>query len=341
MSSNIALDDLKISQLEKGKKSFEYYRIGETPLLPIHLPVGVVRGEKDGPTVCVVAGEHPCEYPGIDAAIRIFNEITPEKLRGTLIVVPVVNVVGFDRATPYVCPLDNLNMAFQYPGDKTGTFSKVNAYYLEKVVQQANYFITLHGGEATELLIPYGIYFRTGVDKVDRESKAMMVAFDIEYNEERGAQGYSSGQVSISLESGALFIEAPKAGIPAMVAEVGSGWGACDERDVTAQVKGVMNVLKHLKMIDGSPVVEFPEKKVFNDVAELRVTRGGLYYPTVKLKDPVKQGQAIAYVKNIRGEIVETIKTPTDGFVQLYVPKHVVNTGDMVFLIGKNLHQFK
>ena len=341
MSSNITLEDLKISELTKGTKSFEYYKIGETPLLPIYLPVGVVRGAKDGPTVCVVAGEHPCEYPGIDAAIRVFSEITPEKLSGTLIVVPVVNVVGFDRATPYVCPLDNLNMAFQYPGDKTATFSKVNAYYLEKVVHQANYFITLHGGEATELLIPYGIYFRTGVEKVDRESKAMMLAFDIEYHEERGAQGYSGGQVSISLESGALFIEAPKVGIPAMVAEVGSGWGACEDSDVAAHVKGVMNILKHLKMIDGNPTVEFPRKKVFNDVAELRVTRGGLYYPTVKLKDTVKQGRSIAYVKNLRGETVETIKTPTDGFVQLMVPKHVVNTGDMVFLIGKNLREFK
>ena len=339
--NGIPLDDLKVSQLEKGKKSFEYYRIGETPLLPIQLPVGIIRGTMDGPTVCVVAGEHPCEYPGIDAAIRIFSEITPEKLRGTLIVVPVVNVVGFDRATPYVCPLDNLNMAFQYPGDKTGTFSKVSAYYLEKLVHQSNYFITLHGGEATELLIAYGIYFKTGVEKVDRESKAMMEAFDIEYNEERGVQGYSSGKVSISLESGALFIDAPKAGIPAMVAEVGSGWGACDDDDVAAHFKGVMNVLKHLGMIDGRPVIKFPKKKVFNDVSELRVTRGGLYYPTVKLKETVKEGQRIGYVKNIRGEIVETITTPTNGFVQLTVPKHVVNTGDMVFLIGKNVRELE
>jgi len=341
LSGIVALEDLKVSQLEKGKKTFKHYRIGETPLLPIQLPVGIVRGVNDGPTVCVVAGEHPCEYPGIDAAIRIFKEITPEKLRGTLIVVPVVNVVGFDRATPYICPLDNLNMAFQYPGERVGTFSKVSAYYLEMLVHQSNYFITLHGGEATELLIPYGIYFRTGVEKVDRESKAMMEVFDIEYNEERGAQGYSSGQVSISLESGALFIEAPKAGIPAMVAEVGSGWGACDESDVAAHVRGVMNVLKHLGMIDGRPVVQFPKKKVFNDVSELRVTRGGLFYSPLKLKDTVKQGQAIGYVKNLLGETIETITSPTDGFVQLMVPKHVVNTGDMVFLIGKNLREFK
>lgn len=212
---------------------------------------------------------------------------------------------------------------------------------MEKLVHQSNYFITLHGGEATELLIAYGIYFKTGVEKVDRESKAMMEAFDIEYNEERGVQGYSSGKVSISLESGALFIDAPKAGIPAMVAEVGSGWGACDDDDVAAHFKGVMNVLKHLGMIDGRPVIKFPKKKVFNDVSELRVTRGGLYYPTVKLKETVKEGQRIGYVKNIRGEIVETITTPTNGFVQLTVPKHVVNTGDMVFLIGKNVRELE
>jgi len=334
------IDTLQVERLERGKKSFGYYRIGETPLLPIRLPVGIIRGNSDGPTVCIAAGEHPCEYPGIDAAIRVFREITPEMLRGTLIVVPVANVVGFDRYTPYVCPLDNVNMAFQYPGDKHGTFAKVNAYYLEKLVNQANYFVDLHGGEAVELLVPYAIYFKTGNDKVDTQSKAMVNIFDIEYVEERSAKGYSGGQVAISLESGALFIEIPKRGIPAMVAELGAGMGGYDESDIAAHTKGVMNVLKYLKMIDGNPVVQFAKKKVFDDIEELRVSRGGLYYPIVKLKDSVRKEQPLAHVKDLKGDIIETVTSSTDGFVQLMAPRHVVNTGDSVFLIGKNLRDW-
>lgn len=331
----ISIDEFKLEKVEKGKKSFGYYKIGETPILPIQLPVGVIKGNYEGPILCVVAGEHPCEYPGIDAAIRIFNEISPSQLRGTLIVIPVVNVVGFDRYTPYVCPLDGLNMAFQYPGDLKGTFSRVSAYYLERIVYQANYFVTLHGGEATELLNQYAICFKTGVEKVDRESVAMARVFDLEYVEERTEQG--SAKLSLSLASGALFIDAPKRGIPAMVAEIGAGLGAYEEDDIAAHVKGVMNVLKHLKMMDGAPQIKYLRKKLFDDSYEIRVSRGGLFYPTVKLKDPITKGQQIGYVRNLRGETIESVVCPDDGFVHLMVPRHVVNTGDMVFYIGKNL----
>ena len=45
-------------------------QVGETPLGPIQLPVAIINGARPGPTLCLTAGVHAAEYPGIDAVMR-------------------------------------------------------------------------------------------------------------------------------------------------------------------------------------------------------------------------------------------------------------------------------
>lgn len=111
-----------------GEKKFGYVKIGESPAFDISLPVGIVNGTEDGPRICLIAGTHPCEYPGIDATIRLYQETNPKELRGAMVTVPVVNVLGFDRYISYVSPLDGSNMHFQTPGKLDGNFSQLTNY---------------------------------------------------------------------------------------------------------------------------------------------------------------------------------------------------------------------
>ena len=332
MQETLKVGDL---QVEPEAKDFGSIKIGETPSSTIELPVGIINGQSQGPVLCLTAGIHACEYVGIEAAIRIFKEIDPKKLKGAIITVPVVNVTGFDRAIPYVCPIDGLNIAFQFPGKPDGSLSQVTAYVLlEKIVSKANYCVDLHGGDLPELLIPYTIFYRTGVEKVDKESIAMAKVYGTEYIEERTPEG--GGRLwPITM----LSVEASKRGIPSIVAESGIGLGTYEEKDILIHINGIKNIMRYLGMIKGAPTKCYQTQKLWNDVAEVRVRRGGLFYPEVRLGDIVSKEQKLGYVKNLRGEVVEEVISPTDGFILLIFPKHVVYTGDVVFNIGRNIRE--
>jgi predicted deacylase len=319
-----------------GEKVFGSAEIGESPVAKLSLPVGIINGEVAGPTIAVVAGEHPLEFPGIDAAIRIFKDIEPQDLRGCLIIVPVSNILGFERYHSYTSPLDGLNMAFEFPGDVNGTFSRVSNYHLEKIVYRADYFVDLHGAEINELLIPYSIYYKTGNKDVDLKMKTMANLFDLEYVEERTETG--AGKY---WPTSAIFVDAAKKGIPSIVAESGTGLGSYNEDDIVAHYNGVTNILKNLHMLEGSPKIVYQTKKLFNDVQVVRAKRGGVFYPEAKLKDRVRRGKRIGRIINLKGEMVEEIAAPVDGFVHMIIPKHVVYTADPVYYLGMNLKELK
>lgn len=316
-----------------GEKKFGYVKIGESPAFDISLPVGIVNGTEDGPRICLIAGTHPCEYPGIDATIRLYQETNPKELRGAMVTVPVVNVLGFDRYISYVSPLDGSNMHFQTPGKLDGNFSQLTNYYLEKIIAESDYFMDLHGAELNELLISYSIFYATGNEKVDAEILEMAKLVGTPFIERRTEQGAGKYWPTTT-----LFIDASKRGIPSIVVESGVGLGSYNEDDISMHVNGVRNVMKYFKMLPGEVIRQSTKKqKMFDDSQEVRVTRGGLFYPLVKLAENVRRSQKIGFVRNLEGSIVEEVNSPEDGFVHMIMPRHVVNTTDIVFFIGKNV----
>ena len=104
----------------------------------------------------------------------MFTATNPEKLRGTLLCVPVLNAPAFETQTPYVCPLDGLNISGLFPGDMNGTASHRIAYTLfNDVALKANYIIDMHSGDLPEQLSPYSIFSRTGNVEADAKSEQM------------------------------------------------------------------------------------------------------------------------------------------------------------------------
>jgi predicted deacylase len=72
--------------------------------------VTVVTGARPGPALLVTAGVHGAEYPGIQAAIELGRAVDPAELRGTLAIVPVVNIDAFWQRAMFVCPADGKNL---------------------------------------------------------------------------------------------------------------------------------------------------------------------------------------------------------------------------------------
>ena len=93
----------------------------------------------------MTGGVHGAEYAGILGAIRVFEQLDPSELKGTVVVIPVCSPVAFSRITRYVCPIDNLNLNRVFPGNKEGSFTqRLASVIFENVVSRAQYAIDLH-----------------------------------------------------------------------------------------------------------------------------------------------------------------------------------------------------
>jgi len=96
--------------------------------------------------------------------------------------------------------------------------------------------------------------------------------------------------------------------VPALTFEIGEG-GRLEEDSVATGAGCVLNLLRHLKMIEGA--VQAPATThVMRDFLGLRARRGGLLITEVKLGQAVKQGDLLCRVVDIFGDEVEIIVAP-------------------------------
>ncbi|WP_224335171.1 succinylglutamate desuccinylase/aspartoacylase family protein [Haloprofundus halobius] len=106
------------------------YSVSETYLGdPVRIPVTIVNGERDGPTVFLSAAAHGDELNGIEVVRTVAHGWDHTDLRGTLVCMPVLNVPGFLAQQRYLPILDrDLNRSF--PGSESSTSAKRMAYQI-------------------------------------------------------------------------------------------------------------------------------------------------------------------------------------------------------------------
>lgn len=80
------------------------------------IPLTVINGVEEGPTLLITAGIHGGEYPGIAAAIELGRDIEPEHVRGCLIILHPVNIQGFWARREFIVPEDGKNLNRVFPG---------------------------------------------------------------------------------------------------------------------------------------------------------------------------------------------------------------------------------
>src|SRR5947209_4949699 len=93
-------------------------------------PVTTVTGSAPGPVIFINAGIHGGEYPAVETVIRLSKSLNAAELRGTVVLMPIVNMPGFLKRSMFVCPEDNLNPNRVFPGDPEGSYSEQLVYAL-------------------------------------------------------------------------------------------------------------------------------------------------------------------------------------------------------------------
>jgi uncharacterized protein len=314
-------DALTVGTLSAGHGE-KRYGVNEFPVQdrPYGLPMWLINGAGEGPTLVVTAGVHAAEYASIAAALELGRALDPASLRGRVIVVPVVDMPAFTARSIYVCPLDGKNPNRVFPGNAQGTASEQIADWMfRNVISQATYYADLHGGDLIEALVPFTIFFRTGDNRVDEVSLEMAKIFGIHF-------------LVCSETPGSTFSSASRAGIPSILAESG-GQGIWTAEDVRWHTNGLNRLMRHLKMIPGAA----PEPVPFTLLERflwLRSDHAGFWYPAVAVNDAVKAGQNLGCVKDCEGHMLQTAISPADGIVLFIVSSLAINKTDPLLAVG-------
>ncbi len=308
---------------QRGTRAQGWLKIGETPIDPIQIPVVIINGSRPGPTLCLTAGVHAAEYPGIDAVMRVAQTLDPAELTGSVVAVPVVNPPMFQRRSGFLSPIDGLNLNRTAPGRPDGTISEILAHVvLTEVISACEYHIDCHGGDLGEILWPYAGFSLTGDSDIDRRGEAI-------------ARLYSPNIVALYREgsplpptAGALTHQATRRGVVSLLAEAGSN-GALDPADVEIHLTGIYNTLRHLGMLSGEPTVQGDRLRAVDQFV-VSGCRGGLLRLKIQIGAPLAAGQEVAEICNVFGEVVEHVRAPRDGIARLIWNAKAVNTGDPI-----------
>ena len=307
---------------ERGEKREGWLEIGETASGPLRMPVVLIHGREDGPTLCVTAGVHATEYAPIDAVMRLLRMLDPQRLRGTVIGVPVTNMRMFEHRTGFTSPLDGLNLNRIAPGRQDGSISELLAdVLLREVIARAQYHIDFHAGDLGEQLLPFAGYSLTGRRDLDAQGEAL-------------ARAFTPRLISLATEestlppfAGSLNFAATRMGVVSILAEAG-GNGTLEERDVQIHLDGAENVMRALGMIDGR--TQDGPRIAARDRTVIRAKRSGLVRLKVAIGDEITLGQEIAEIVGVFGDTVERVTSSGAGIVGLIWTHKVVNTGDPI-----------
>ncbi|HCT44134.1 MAG: succinate dehydrogenase [Phycisphaerae bacterium] len=261
----------------------------------IAIPVYVWKGHEPGPIVCVTAAVHGDEINGTGTIRSIVSDPPFDLLAGTLVMVPVVNLLGFERHSRYLPDRRDLNRSF--PGSATGSLASRLAHaFFNQLTKHCDYGIDLHTAAVRRTNFP-----NVRADLSIPELRDFARAFGTELIIDSGGP------------KGSLRQAATKAGCPTIILEAGEVWKV-ESAVVEYTVRGITNCLRSLKMVEGTP--SRPAYRLETDSSTwVRATAGGFLEFHVAPGEIVHDGEAIATSWDLGGAEVETIRAPRDGIV--------------------------
>ena len=312
--------ELNISQFPRDSKACAWLEVSSrADGGDWRLPFLYVIGATPGPTLLALGAVHGDEYEGVETIPEVFHRIAPDTLRGALLMVPICNIPAYE-AVLRNSPIDGLNLARVFPGDPNSTITQRIAYWIaQKLIKPADFVIDLHSGGVTAE-IPALIGFTHSNDALGRQSRAGALAFGAPVVWEHPPP----------MPPGRTLSAATDFGVPAIYTEAGGG-GYARPSDVSCFTTGVINVMKHLNMLDGQPQLQPITHHLSGDGnmdSVISTPAAGYFRSEVALLDDVSAGQRLGTVRDPFGEVMMEITTENAGVVIMLRRIHRVHVGD-------------
>ncbi len=256
-------------------------------------PVYVIHGSKPGLTVCLTAAIHGDELNGVEIVRQTINNISADQLSGTLIGVPIVNLLGFTRATRYLPDRRDLNRYF--PGKPNGSSASRIAYsFFEEIIRRCDRLVDLHTGSLN----------RTNMPQLRAN---LQIPEILEFTGKFG----STAVLHSKKLKGNLRAAATNIGVPAVALELGEP-GSLQKKHIKEGVKIIQTLLGKLGMIKSRRTRSEPQP-VYYRSRWVRVNNGGLLTTEVKVGARIKKGTVLgALVNPLTNERFE-VQSPYNG----------------------------
>lgn len=284
---------------------------------PMTMPVHVVRGRHPGPALLISAALHGDEINGVEIIRRLVRHPALERLRGTLLCVPVVNVFGFVARSRYLPDRRDLNRSF--PGSPRGSLAARLAHaFMKEIVSKCTHVIDLHTAAIHRVNLPQ---IRAKLD--DPVTLAMARAFGVPV------------LVPSQLRDGSLRQAVVERDVPVLLYEAGEAL-RFEEVAIRAGVRGVLNVMRHLKMLrGGSTRVRHLEPLIVQQSSWLRAPQSGVFRMYKAVGAQIQPEDVLGAIADPFGERETSVQAPFAGIIIGRNNLPIVNEGDALFHLAR------
>ncbi|GGY55846.1 deacylase [Bacterioplanes sanyensis] len=279
------------------------------------IPVQVHCGKQAGPTLFLSAAIHGDELNGVEIIQRLINSRAMQKVRGTVLAVPMVNVYGVLNQTRYLPDRRDLNRSF--PGSSRGSLAaRMADLFLREIVQRCDYGIDFHTGAIHRSNLP-----QIRADLSDDDTKRLASAFGVPVI------------LNANVRDGSLRQSAAEEGAKVLLYEAGEAL-RFDELAIRAGVRGTLNVMRALGMLPASRRKPSYEPVEAHYSRWLRATDSGFIRHRKQLGDQVERGDILADIVDPYGTLLDSIITKQDGIIIGKQNIPLVQEGEAVYHIA-------
>lgn len=282
----------------------------------VSLPVHIVRGKREGPTIFISAAVHGDELNGIEIIRRLLSQPNFKIIRGTLIAVPMVNVYGVVNQSRYMPDRRDLNRCF--PGSAKGSLAgRVAHIFMNEIVKHCDYGIDLHTGAIHRSNLP-----QIRADMGDEATKELAKVFA------------APVIIHSKVLDGSLREAAVESNTKVLLYEAGEAL-RFDEFSIRAGIKGIENVLQHLKMMrKRTSRKKAVEPYIAHSSGWHRATASGIVNSKVKLGDQIAKGDVLAEIGDPLGELIDVVKASRSGILIGKQNIPLVQEGEAMFHVA-------
>ncbi len=283
----------------------------------------VWRGGQDGPVLVVNGATHGDEYEGPTLLRQWVANWRPKTLRGTVVLVPVLNEGAF-LAGSRCDPSDTRNLAREFPGRANGSVTQRVAWLFDRqLLAQATHYADLHSAGSAYELLPWAGYIARP-DATDRVQRAMAACFD------------SFWCWAGPFLPGRTLSAAYQRGIPAIYVEC-QGAGGVAREDLRALERGLRALLiqtGNLPVPRGGIKLRRQTFRSTKDTDEAHLQvhhpapHDGIFVPSVSLGEWIKRRQPIGVVQRINSRVSTRIRAESTGRLVMLRRQRSVKAGD-------------
>jgi predicted deacylase len=284
------------------------------------MPVEVIRGQEPGPTMFISAAIHGDELNGVETIRRLlYKKRILSRIHGTLIVVPIVNVFGYNQNMRYLPDRRDLNRVF--PGSAKGSLaSRIAHKFMTEIVAKCDYGIDLHTGCIHHYNLPQ---IRAFLD--NPEIKQLAESFGVPVI------------LHSNMRDGSLRQAASEIGVKVLLFEGGEALRYSNSV-ITAAAYGIANTMIKIGMLNPELVQSIlPQRNevfIARSSSWLRATSSGTLWTNIKVGDRVKKNQILGFISDPLGKHKHFVKSTVTGIIIGMTLMPLVTNGEAMFHIA-------